>query len=480
MKKFLFLLTSLLMFAFSTKAQYNIKVDAPQMAGQKATLAFHFNGQLRVADTVWLDPAGTGYFRNSGKKLARGLYMLYFTPTVNMEMLIGGEQNFGIQCDTTDMLQKAKIEGSSENEAFLRFQRFLNKANREGKEISEQYAKLSEKEKKERQEEFTGGFNELDRKAKNYVDSLARHYPGSALATFTRFIMPVEPPDFSKEVPEGTPDRDKEIQQRAWYYAKSHYWDHADLTDSVLIYTPTFKPKLDAYFKNMIYVHPDSLYNACVDLIEKARPCKIMFRYLTEYCLEYTFSNKIMGMDEAFVKFGHRYYLSGEAYWAEEKQMKTIKEEVYKRQYNLLNHKAYDLKFPTLEGNWASLYETDAPFILLMFWEPNCGHCKKQVPLAKKEIYDRFGRHGLKVFSVNIHTDKKAWEDFIEKYELFDFINCWDPKQEPTYRTLYNVFSTPVMYILDKEKKIIAKSLTVEQMTDLLKHEYEKMGVEVQ
>jgi hypothetical protein len=36
------------------------------------------------------------------------------------------------------------------------------------------------------------------------------------------------------------------------------------------------------------------------------------------------------------------------------------------------------------------------------------------------------------------------------------------------------------MYILDKDKKFIAKSLTVDQMVDLLKHEYKKMGIEVQ
>lgn len=77
------------------------------------------------------------------------------------------------------------------------------------------------------------------------------------------------------------------------------------------------------------------------------------------------------------------------------------------------------------------------------------------------------------------HTDKKEWEEFVEKNELFDFINCWDPNKQSNYWTIYNVFSTPVMYILDKDKKIIAKNLAVEQMVDLLKNEYKKQGIEI-
>jgi len=184
-----------------------------------------------------------------------------------------------------------------------------------------------------------------------------------------------------------------------------------------------------------------------------------------------------MGMDEAFVKLGHHYYVSGIVDWLDKDQMKKITDEVYKRQYNLLNQQAIDLKLPTLERNWVSLHETKAPFILLLFWEPNCGHCKKQVPLAKKEIFERFGPYGLKVFAVNTHDNRDEWEKFVEKYDLFDFINCYAPDNRSNYRTYYNVFSTPTMYILDENKKFIAKNLSVEQMVDLLKKEYQKKNI---
>ena len=40
--------------------------------------------------------------------------------------------------------------------------------------------------------------------------------------------------------------------------------------------------------------------------------------------------------------------------------------------------------------------------------------------------------------------------------------------QKPGYRQLYDVTLTPTIYLLDKEKRIIAKKLTWQQLDELL------------
>lgn len=460
-------------------AQYNIRLSVKQMAGKKVSLACHYETQLLVQDTVILDQNGTGSFHDAKKKLASGIYMLYFSPSSNVDILIGSDQEFSLSCDTTDILGSMRIEGSPENSAFLDFQRFMVDAGKKNAAIREQFKNDPDNGKPEVRKAYSDRYVLLDKEVRNFTGNLLKRFPGTALATFVRFTLPVEIPDFSAAVPESTKDREMEIRRKAFFYSKDHYWDNTDLTDSMLIRTDIFRKQLDNYFSNMVIVHPDSLYRACAELVEKARPNQLMFRYLSDYCLSSTFENKIMGMDEAFVKFGQRYYVDVTPAWVSQERLKTIREEVMKRQFNLLYHPAVDLKLPSLDGEWLSLHEVKAPFILLIFWEPNCGHCKKQLPSAKKEIYDRFAPYGLKVFAVNTHTNKKEWENFIEEHGLFEFINCWDPNRQSNYWTYYNVFSTPVMYILDKEKKFIAKSLAVEQMVDLLKQEYKKIGIEI-
>lgn len=462
------------------RAQYDIRLQVKQMAGKKVSLACHYESQLLVQDTVVLDENGAGRFHNAEKRLAAGIYMLYFSPSSNGDILIGSNQKFSITCDTADVLGTMRITGSPENSAFLDFQHFMMEAGKKNAAIREEFKNDPDNGKPEVRKAYSDRYAVLDQEVRTFTGDLLKRFPGTALATFVRFTLPVEVPDFSATVPEGTKDREMEIRRKAFFYSKDHFWDNTNLADSMLIRTDIFKKQLDNYFSNMVIVHPDSLYRACTELVEKARPNPLMFRYLCDYCLSSTFENKIMGMDEAFVKFGQRYYVKETPAWVSQDRLKTIREEVLKRQFNLLYHPAVDLKLPSLDGEWLSLYEVKAPFILLIFWEPNCGHCKKQVPLAKKEIYDRFSPYGLKVFAVNIHTDKKEWEDFIEKHELFEFIHCWDPNRQSNYWTYYNVLATPVMYILDKDKKFIAKSLAVEQMVDLLRQEYKKMGIEIQ
>ena len=114
----------------------------------------------------------------------------------------------------------------------------------------------------------------------------------------------------------------------------------------------------------------------------------------------------------------------------------------------------------------------------MLFWEADCGHCKKQVPQIKTGLLDKFKPYGFKVFAVHTQNDKEKWENFVTEHELFDFINCWDPQNQTNFRVYYHIDSTPVMYLLDKDKKIIAKKLDIEQFADILTKEYKRIGIE--
>jgi peroxiredoxin len=450
------------------------------MPNKEVLLAYYYEDRIMVADTAKLNSQGVGHFKKSTKKLGTGQYILFFNPGNVFELIIGGDQNFSITTDTTDVLNNIVYEGSPENTAFLDFQKFMGNINKKSAQIGEEFQKDPNKDEDNVKRAYQAMFEDMDKEIKAYVKGITTNFPHSAVATFANFTVSPSTPDFSKTVPEGTKDRDIEIRKKAYLYAKQHFWDNTNFTDTTLIRTNLFKKKLDNYFENMVVVHPDSLFNACDEILIKARPQKTMFRYLLNYCLMSTFDNKIMGMDGAFVKLGEKYYMSGIVDWMNPTELKKITDEVLKRQYNQIGHTAIDLQLPTIDGQVTSLYDTKAPFTLLLFWEPNCGHCKKVVPQVKKDIYNKFAPHGLKVFAVNTTTNKKEWEDFVVKNETFDFINVWDPSRGSNYWTIYNVFSTPVMYVLDKDKKIIAKNLAVEQMVDLLKNEYKKQGTTIE
>jgi proline dehydrogenase len=39
---------------------------------------------------------------------------------------------------------------------------------------------------------------------------------------------------------------------------------------------------------------------------------------------------------------------------------------------------------------------------------------------------------------------------------------------QPNYRQLYDIYKTPTIYLLDKDKRIIAKHLSLEQFNELI------------
>ena len=69
------------------------------------------------------------------------------------------------------------------------------------------------------------------------------------------------------------------------------------------------------------------------------------------------------------------------------------------------------------------------------------------------------------------------WREFINKYNLQSWINVYQTEEQkkkdedakkPSYKQLYDVTQTPTLYLLDKDKRIIAKKLTYQQMDDVL------------
>ena len=96
---------------------------------------------------------------------------------------------------------------------------------------------------------------------------------------------------------------------------------------------------------------------------------------------------------------------------------------------------------------------------MLVFWTPSCGHCQKEIPLLDSVYNASLKAKGVKVYAVRTEDDPKQWQDFIAKNHLEDWINVYDPNHYSDYRSKYDVYSTPVIYLLDENKKILGKKL---------------------
>ncbi len=172
-------------------------------------------------------------------------------------------------------------------------------------------------------------------------------------------------------------------------------------------------------------------------------------------------------MDAALVAIADRYYLSGEAFWAESKFLDELRENVQKIKPTIIGNIAPDLKLGSFDNQYFRLHEVNSRFTLLVFWETDCGHCQKDIPQLHKIWEDKL-KSDTKVFCVYTQTKTTEWQKFVEDNAMENWINVYDPRNSSNFRTVYNINTTPQIFILDSNKKIVAKKIGVDQVADII------------
>jgi thiol-disulfide isomerase/thioredoxin len=164
--------------------------------------------------------------------------------------------------------------------------------------------------------------------------------------------------------------------------------------------------------------------------------------------------------------------LNNKATWADEKFLKLLAERADKLRTTVKGNIAPDLVMETPEGKSITLHTTQAAFTILFFWKPDCEVCKTEITKLLN-LFHQYKNNSVKVFAVYVHADRVIWDKAINELQL-DWINGYDPLLKSNFMQLYKVQTTPQMFLLDKDKRIIAKGIKVEQMSKLLMERMKK------
>jgi thiol-disulfide isomerase/thioredoxin len=105
----------------------------------------------------------------------------------------------------------------------------------------------------------------------------------------------------------------------------------------------------------------------------------------------------------------------------------------------------------------------DAEKYVLVFWSTSCSHCLREIPLLHAYMENK---KEIKVIAFALEEDAFVWENY-SKANLSGWhnvlgLNKWQNKVSTTYQ----VFSTPSYFVLDKNKKIIAKPNEIKDVKD--------------
>lgn len=438
--------------------KHSLDLNLPDHKNDTVVLAHYYNGKLFVNDTLIFDHQGNAHLEDELRP--EGIYSLYFEERKQLDFLLGADQTLSI----SQKNGATEISGSPESEWFQAYVDYLTEKKSEAAELRQRLPEAGDQ--PDLAAELKQKLADLDSDIQEKWKQEAERGVGTFYGKF--MASNIHPTLSTKQLPEAAQTSDSLLRVYSYNYNKTHYWDHFDLLDARMWRTPTINTKLKEYFNQVLIQHPDSVLPVAIELIEASKNNQEIFQNLTSFVLNNSIQSEYLGIENVFVAVAEKYYLGGEAFWASEKTLENIRREVYFRKNNLIGATAKELFLPDEEGNYHSLHQQSTPFTLVVFWEPECGHCKKQLPQLFEEVFLKTDPSKLAVMAVYTQDKQEEWHDFLYEHELNGWLNVWDPDRASNFQMNYNIRSTPMTYLLDKDKKIIAKKLTVDQVKQLL------------
>lgn len=480
------LLTLSILLVSTSMFGQKVKFKIDNQKDTTVHLIRYFGKGLYYADTA---EAKNGVIEFDGSKQKPGILAL-FLPGQKMLEFVYNDEDIFIEAEYPDLMGTAKVKKSAENEVFISYVTFMN-GNRIAANKLVEKRNAAEKDS----DEYNKLVDEIDATSKKvaaYQNNLIEKNSDKLVSKIVKMSKDVEIPD--APVDEAGKIIDSNFR---FNYYRDHYFDNIDLKDSRLVRTPIFHNKLETYFgKQMMVQHWDTVLHYAFKLCDQLDPKSDLFQYTVSWITSSYEQSKIMGMDKVFVMMGDRYYCPKDedgnslAHWMPEDKLEDLCKKVSTHKDLVIGSTPPNIRLrDTTDVVWRDFYSLKSEYTILYFWDPQCGHCTKITPKLQTLYEEKFKERNIEIFAVGkaVGDDFDNWKKFIAKNNL-EFINVAvtdqlykaaldDARQfVPQHTTLeslnyqktYDIYSTPKVFVLDKDKKIIAKSLSVSQLENLM------------
>lgn len=436
---------------------YRIEVELQHYAGDTLKLGYYFGKAQYLKDTALVNK---GKFVFEGEEpLKPGVYLLVIPPDNRFIHILVTEaqQQFSVNVDLDQIVQSARFKGSSENEIYYAYLRELENRRPRADELRKLIASDSL-----HAATYQAEIDQIDAAVKKVQDAVIAKHPESTTAMLIRANQEVDIPDYP-----NLSEEDRKKEQYKYYHA--HYFDQFDLNDPRAMRSGLIHSKIEFYTQKLSYPMPDSQIVAVDYILQKMDRNEEAFQYYLVYFLNEAARSKRMGMDAVYVHLVDTYYAKGKTPWADEEQIKKLMAQAETTRPILIGKIAPNLTFYTEGGQPVSIHGIEAEYTVLFFWDPECGHCKKQIPFVI-DFYNAYKDKGVEVLAICTKTGEdisSCWSTIKER-GMDIWVNAADQYLRNRYKSIYDIKTTPQIFILDKNKKIIVKKIAGEDLVNIM------------
>lgn len=451
MIKKLWLLSLLIASCTLVHSQNTINGTVVGLSNEKITLVQTFGSKQIVIDSSNLDENGSFRFMLD-PSLAGGQYQLFTASGMNVDLIYNSE-NIQFVAIPNEFDKQVQIIESIENMIYYDFinikQRNLLKLDILSPVI--QFYPKNDEYYQTTVDKMLDLRTELNERAKELINNNPN--------TIASHLIKIENPVFA----DINLSENLQIE-----FLKSHFFDHIDFNDTVLLQSSLLNSKVISYLS--LYQNGDvdretfenNLLMGVDSLLSKASVNQAMYEYMVGFLIK---GFEAIGFEKGLEHIANHNQL--DKFCVNTKRLLELQNKVEMINSLALGKTAPDFITTDINGSIINLGNIDSDKIVLFFWASWCPHCKELIP-ELNEIYKADSNKNIQVIGISIDTNiddlKQAINDNDILWPNIADLKGWDGE----IVTQYGIAATPSIFILDKEKTILAKPTNKAQLTKLL------------
>ena len=450
------LLLTLFLFAslsLSSQAQYKVEGTISGYLNKNLILLEYFGDKHIFIDSTGTDDNGWFSFELSNAAPS-GLYSL----------AIGNSPLFNFIFNTENIILKFEPDGFSPPEFIqsvenLIYYDYLAQSARYDQKAGMLIDILQYYPKTDSFYFFTGEhFENLQVAHREYTDRIIQDYPTTLVSHIVRSDRPVMIP--------------KEMNWDDYLsFNQLHYFDDVDFGDTSLINTNVLTAKAIDYLgfysiNSQNKELQEQVFIRAVDtVLLKAMENGKVYDFLMQYLIE---GFEMYGFDRVISHIAENYEPASTCVNEDRKS------ELQKRMENLrklaVGNIAPDIVIENAQGEKLNLAGIDNDLTVILFWASWCPHCNQMIP-GLKRLYQEGDMPDFEILAISLDTSATDYMQAIAVQETawinYSELNGWDSKAVVDY----SIYATPTMFILDRNRKILGRPVSVSD----LRYELEKL-----
>ena len=445
----------------------HVEVTVTGYTEGKVYLIGTFEDQNFVVDSTQVDRDGHFVFQRS-EPYDPGLYYLYMPDQSTLQILLDKDQTFELTSNKGDYVFSTAVAGQVDTELLYHGFRYEAELQPRFDEIRQKLQGLQPGDPV--YEQIVEDNQGIAEERKAHFDDLFSKHPNALWTQYKRSGQNPDPVDVRN--PDGTLDAPRQL-----IIYRQQFWDNVDFSDYRLLRTPVIANKLKRYITELVPQSADSIIkvsNALIDRVEEHPP---YFKFFANWVgVNYEPGRaEIMDADAIFVNQVKNYFTYDKAFWADSASIYSLQLRAAEMQNSLVGQKGPNVTSTDLNGQKQSIYDIEDPYIVVFLYNPTCDHCREQVPVLV-DLYNNWNGPGLEVYAIAIETTDDEWRTYVAEAKM-PWINVFDPTNESIYKTYY-VDKTPEVYVLNRDRTIVAKNINVNQIAEVISREEAEVSLQ--